>query len=140
MYNITDDVKRSVLSHAAEIFSSQENKEKIAQYMEAFVSLAEKARREGILALENCINGDEPCVLWDEVIPLPETEVSMEVFQMIVDGDYSEWYGRVADNYILTASTDIERYLLLILKQGAISMRQEKPAHYGARVFVAYPS
>lgn len=30
MYNITDEVKRSVLSHAAEILSSQENKEKTA--------------------------------------------------------------------------------------------------------------
>lgn len=121
MYNITDEVKKSVLSHVAG-FCNKENEEKAAQYMDIFVSFAEKGRREGILALEDCINGDEPCVLGGEVIPLPETEVFKEVLQMIIDGNDVSSYECVADNYILTASTDIERYLLLILKQGAISI------------------
>ena len=96
---------------------TEEQKKEIVEICRTLVALSNKARREGILALEDSLD--------DQLTGANKNERLMfALFRLMVDGIEGKNIAEVADNYIASsASDDFDNFAFTLIKKGVLSIQ-----------------
>ena len=114
---------------------SDEGKDFVVNTCKKFISLAEKARREGILALEEHLYDDE----FYEGLPPKAARLTNILIRYVTDGTDGEIIEKIADNYIATScDDDAEKLYLTIVKNGTLSVQRGDNPRIMQEIFISY--
>ncbi len=112
---------------------SEDEKNEVAEIAKTLFSSSEKARREGILALEEGLED------FSEKISDMNSQFLVKLFRLMVDGNDASKISRIADNYTESScNSDYERFCFLIIKVGVIYIQTGENPRVLAETLASY--
>lgn len=98
---------------------TEEEKELTMKICQVLMSLSEKARREGILALEEMLDDIDAETLGKPFLLLKK------LMSLVVDGTDENVIRRVADTYIASScDNDVERLHFMMVRDGTLGIQE----------------
>ncbi len=111
---------------------TKEQQDEIAVLCKRIKAMAERARREGLLALE-----DDLDAIPDD-IPGKNGIFVQKLIRFVVDGTDSGILAQIADNYIgSSCDSDFDTLSFLLIKQGVLALQAGENPHIVAERFVS---
>lgn len=111
----------------------QAEKDEVAKICKTMKALSERARREGVLALEDGIEDIESLFSGKNGIFM------QKLLRFVIDGHDGAIITQIADNYTETSChTDFEKLCFLLMKRGVLGIQAGENPHTLAEILVSY--